>query len=69
MPSSIYVDRQNGDIYVSDGEGAGSNRRVAVMDKTGKFLRQWLTDDMQTVHCLTMGNDGMSTSATGSGRR
>ena len=59
MPSSIYVDRQSGDIYVSDGEGAGSNRRVAVMDKTGKFLRQWVIDDMQTVHCLTMGNDGM----------
>lgn len=59
MPSSIYVDRQNGDVYVSDGEGAGSNRRVAVMDKTGKFLRQWVIDDMQTVHCLTMGNDGM----------
>jgi sugar lactone lactonase YvrE len=59
MPSSIYVDRQSGDIYVSDGEGAGSNRRVAVMDKTGKFLRQWVIDDMQTVHCLTMGKDGM----------
>ncbi len=59
MPSSIYVDRQSGDIYVSDGEGAGSNRRVAVMDKTGRFLRQWVIDDMQTVHCLTMGNDGM----------
>jgi len=59
MPSSIYVDRQNGDVYVSDGEGTGSNRRVAVMDKTGKFLRQWVIDDMQTVHCLTMANDGM----------
>src|SRR5262245_53546351 len=50
MPSSIYVDRQNGDVYVSDGEGAGSNRRVAVMDRTGKFLRQWLPDGMETVH-------------------
>jgi sugar lactone lactonase YvrE len=59
MPSSIYVDRDNGDVYVSDGEGAGTNRRVAVMDKTGKFLRQWVIDDMQTVHCLTMGRDGM----------
>ena len=58
MPSSIFVDRQNGDVYVADGEGAGSNRRVAVMDKTGKFLRQWLPEDMETVHCLTMGNDG-----------
>jgi len=59
MPSSIYVDRGNGDVYVSDGEGAGSNRRVAVLDKDGKFLRQWKIEDMQTVHCLNMGRDGM----------
>lgn len=59
MPSSINVDPTNGDIYVSDGEGAGSNRRVAVLDKDGKFLRQWVIDDMQTVHCLNLGRDGM----------
>ena len=59
MPSSIYVDRGNGDVYVSDGEGAGSNRRVAVLDRDGKFLRQWKIEDMQTVHCLNMGRDGM----------
>jgi hypothetical protein len=59
MPSSIFVDRGNGDVYVSDGEGAGSNRRVAVLDKDGKFLRQWKLEDMQTVHCLNMGRDGM----------
>ena len=59
MPSSIYVDRGNGDVYVSDGEGTGSNKRVAVMDKTGKFLRQWKPEGMESVHCLTIGNDGM----------
>ena len=59
MPSSIFVDRGNGDVYVSDGEGSDSNRRVAVMDKTGKFLRQWKIEDMETVHCLTMAKDGM----------
>ena len=59
MPSSIFVDRQNGDVYVSDGEGAGGNRRVAVMDRGGKFLRQWQPDGMQTVHCLTVANDGL----------
>jgi sugar lactone lactonase YvrE len=59
MPSSIYVDRANGDIYVSDGEGSPSNQRVAVMDKTGKFLRQWKPEGMETVHCLTMDKDGM----------
>jgi DNA-binding beta-propeller fold protein YncE len=58
MPSSIFVDAQNGDVYVSDGEGAGSNRRVAVMDRTGKFLRQWQPEGMNTVHCMSIANDG-----------
>jgi len=59
MPSSINVDRSNGDVFVSDGEGAGADRRVAVLDKDGKFLRQWKLEDMQTVHCLNLGRDGM----------
>jgi DNA-binding beta-propeller fold protein YncE len=59
MPSSIFVDRQNGDVYVSDGEGEGSNRRVAVMDRTGQFLRHWLPEGMQTVHCMSVANDGL----------
>jgi DNA-binding beta-propeller fold protein YncE len=59
MPSSIYVDRQNGNVYVSDGEGAGSNRRIAVMDSSGKFLRQWQPEGMETVHCMTIANDGL----------
>ena len=59
MPSSIFVDRTNGDVYVSDGEGTGGNRRIAVMDKTGKFLRQWQPADMDVVHCLTMSKDGL----------
>jgi DNA-binding beta-propeller fold protein YncE len=59
MPSSIFVDRGNGDVYVSDGEGRGGNRRIAVMDSTGKFLRQWQPEGMQTVHCLAVANDGV----------
>src|SRR6185503_12054548 len=59
MPSSIYVDRQNGDVYVSDGEGAGGNRRISVLGAAGHFLRQWQPDGMQTVHCMTIGNDGL----------
>jgi DNA-binding beta-propeller fold protein YncE len=59
MPSSIFVDRQNGDVYVSDGESAGGNRRIAVMDRDGKFLRQWQPEGMQTVHCMAMANDGL----------
>ena len=38
MPAGMAVDPGNGDIYVADGYG---NRRVAVFDKDGKFLRQW----------------------------
>jgi len=59
MPSSIFVDRTNGEVYVSDGEGANANRRVAVMDRDGKFLRQWVLTDMPTVHCMTIGRDGL----------
>jgi hypothetical protein len=59
MPSSIFVDRTNGDVYVSDGEGSGTNRRVVVLDRTGKFLRHWVIDDMENVHCMTIANDGM----------
>jgi DNA-binding beta-propeller fold protein YncE len=59
MPSSIFVDPQNGDVYVSDGESRGGNRRVAVMDRNGTFLRQWQPEGMQTVHCLAVANDGL----------
>jgi sugar lactone lactonase YvrE len=59
MPSSIFVDPKNEDVYVSDGEGNGGNRRIAVMDREGKFLRQWQPEGMQTVHCLSVANDGM----------
>jgi len=58
MPASISVDPQNGDVYVADGESLGGNRRIAVTDKTGKFLRQWTPEGMQTVHCLALSNDG-----------
>ena len=59
MPSSIFVDRDNGDVYVSDGEGRNSNRRIAVMDREGRFLRQWKPEGMANVHCMTIGNDGL----------
>jgi NHL repeat len=58
MPSSIFVDRANGDVYIADGEGRGGNHRIAVMDSTGKFLRQWQPEGMQTVHCMAVANDG-----------
>jgi sugar lactone lactonase YvrE len=59
MPSSIFVDRDNGDVYVSDGESRNSNRRIAVMDHDGRFLRQWMPEGMATVHCMTIGRDGL----------
>ena len=59
MPSSIDVDRQTGDIYVSDGESAGGNRRIAVLDSRGTFLRQWQPENMDTVHCMALGRDGL----------
>ena len=68
-PAGVVVDPGNGDVYVADGYG---NRRVAVFDKTGKFLRQWghqATKEeteagapaafAQIVHCIAMGNDGL----------
>jgi len=68
-PSSIAIDPGNGDIYVSDGYG---NRRVAVFDKDGKFLRQWgaqgtvaQTEEgvggvfLDTVHCVVIDNAGL----------
>lgn len=59
MPSSIFVDPQNGDTYVSDGESLGGNRRIAVIDRDGRFLRQWQPEGMRTVHCMSVANDGL----------
>ena len=59
MPSSIFVDPGNGEVFVSDGESAGGNRRIAVMDRNGNFLRQWQPEGMQTVHCMAAARDGL----------
>ena len=69
LPAGIAIDAGNGDIYVADGYG---NRRVAVFDKSGKFLRQWGRQAngeeardgapgvfSQYVHCIAIGNDGL----------
>jgi len=57
-PASIQVDRQNGDIYIADGESRGGNSRVLVLDANGSFLRQWRITDMESVHCMAFANDG-----------
>jgi hypothetical protein len=69
LPAGVAIDPENGDIYVADGYG---NRRIAVFDKTGNFLRQWgrqATGEearagtpgafAQLVHCVAIGNDGL----------
>jgi DNA-binding beta-propeller fold protein YncE len=68
-PSAIAVDPGTGEIFISDGYG---NRRVAVFDRDGKFLRQWGRQGSkeeaetgtpavfsQIVHCLTFSNAGL----------
>ena len=37
-PAGLTIDPTNDDVYITDGYG---NRRVVVLDKNGKFLRQW----------------------------
>ena len=64
-PSAVDVDPQNGDVYVADGHGGG-NTRIAVLDKNGKFLRQWrlhhteAEKDIEEIpHCMRLSNDGL----------
>lgn len=66
-PSGIATDPENGDVYVSDGEGADANHRVAVFDRNGQFLRQWELERTPAetgeaftpiVHCVAMDRDG-----------
>ena len=39
-PSDVVV-APNGDIFVADGHGPGTNERIVKFDKTGKFIKQW----------------------------
>ena len=64
-PSAVDVDPENGDVYVADGHGGG-NTRIAVLDKDGKFLRQWRlhhTEAEKNIeelpHCMRLSNDGL----------
>ena len=66
LPGSIDVDAASGDVYVADGELPGGNFRIAVLDRNGRFLRQWSLhrgDDEGDItplpHCLRLSNDGL----------
>ena len=68
-PAGVAIDPANGDIYVADGYG---NKRVAVFDREGRFLRQWgaraTAAETQAgapgvfsnvVHCIELSNAGL----------
>ena len=67
-PAGIAIDPKNGDVYVADGETPGGNHRIAVFDRTGRFLRQWDLHRSETetgdafvpvLHCVALDNNGM----------
>jgi DNA-binding beta-propeller fold protein YncE len=68
-PAQSAVDPATGDIYVADGYG---NKRIAVFDSNGEFLRQWgqqaTLEEVKTgaagafayaVHCAMISNAGL----------
>ena len=66
LPASIDVDADTGDIYVADGETSRGNQRIAVLDRNGRFLRQWPLHRTETErdltplpHCLRLSDDGL----------
>ncbi len=68
-PAQSAVDPETGDVYVADGYG---NKRIAVFDASGEFLRQWgrqaTLEEVRTgapgvfayaVHCVMISNAGL----------
>jgi DNA-binding beta-propeller fold protein YncE len=41
-PTDVAIGR-NGDIFVTDGHGAGTNARLVKFDKSGKYVKEWGT--------------------------
>lgn len=64
-PSDVVVGR-NGDIFVADGHGEGTNERIMKFDKKGKFIKQWGkpgngaggTGEFSSLHALAMDSRG-----------
>jgi len=64
LPAAIDVDPATGEIYVADGELPGGNQRIVVLDREGRFLRQWSLlrteaerDIPALSHCLRLAAD------------
>jgi len=68
-PAGVAIDAENGDLYVADGYG---NRRIAVFDARGQYLRQWGKQATpaeaqggtagafsQVLHCIVISNEGL----------
>jgi len=61
-PSGVAV-APNGDIFVGDGHGAGTNARVVKFSKDGKFIKAWGQQgsgpgEFDTLHSLAMDSKG-----------
>jgi hypothetical protein len=61
-PSDVVV-AANGDVFVADGHGAGTNTRVMKFGKDGKFLKQWGTygvgpGEFRLPHTIAMDSQG-----------
>ena len=61
-PSDTVIGR-NGDLFVADGHGAGTNARIVKFDKNGKFIKAWGTrgagpGQFEAPHSLAMDSQG-----------
>jgi streptogramin lyase len=61
-PSSVVV-APNGDIFVADGHGEGTNARVVKFTKDGKFIKEWGKKgsgpgEFDTLHSMAMDSKG-----------
>jgi sugar lactone lactonase YvrE len=64
-PSDVVTGR-NGDIFVTDGHGEGTNERVMKFDRNGEFIMQWGTPgngacgagEFSSLHALDIDSQG-----------
>jgi len=61
-PSDVAIGR-NGDIFVADGHGDGTNARIVHFDKNGKYIKEWGTrgsgpGQFEAPHALAMDSQG-----------